>query len=101
MSTAKKPLQKLEILRYTYQQIDDDVAEMDSGWTHPHLTAPSREEVLASLARAWKSVRRIVAVVAVTPLLSERWRAALQLFAATLDQFLALESPDFKAGKDL
>lgn len=102
MSTSKKHLQELDVLRYTYQQIDDDVAEMDSGWTNPHLTVPTTAELLENLTRGWRSVRRIVAVLGVTPLFPETWRAALQLFAATLDQFLEIEpAPDFKAGKDL
>jgi len=97
MSTSRLQMERLALAQISYESIDQSIrtVEMESGNTLLSVPQGAGEQLL----KVYRAIRPLLKAVAVVPLLPPTWRTVMQLFVATLDEFIASDA--FKAGKDL
>ena len=89
----------------TFEEIDQQINALSfSALRAPALTSTPAGRLDRAL-RIYRGVRPILIGLNLVPLIPQRWRDALQIFVAAVDELTATLPPgqngDFKAGKDL
>lgn len=89
----------------TFEEIDQQINALNFSALHaPALTSTNAGRIDRAL-RIYRGIRPILIGLNLVPLIPQRWRDALQIFIAALDELTSTlpagQNGDFKAGKDL
>jgi hypothetical protein len=86
----------------TFNEIDHWVKTLDADAIEAQALPDAPADRVQKAIAIYRFVRPLFAAFAVTPLISNQWKAAVQMFIVALDALSADgASGEFKAGKDL